>query len=278
MKLVSLSQQGNARLGRVENGDVIPFDFEGGMLGLIQSGEEGLDFARSVVGEPVSLDDVTLGPPIDNPSKVLAIGLNYRDHAAEGDVELPKNPLCFTKFPNTLIGPGAEVTWSPDLTAKVDYEAELAVIIGKEARHVSEKDALSFVFGYTCGNDVSARDLQFSDGQWVRGKSLDTFGPLGPWIVTADEITNPQTLGIRCIVNGETLQEDNTSNMIFGVAYLIHFYSQAFTLFPGDIIYSGTPAGVGIFRDPPRLLGDGDKVTIEVERIGKLTNQCRTVK
>ena len=276
MKLVSLSQRGNARLGRVEDGDVIPFDFEGGMLGLIQAGEAGLDFARSAAEERVSLDDVTLNAPIDNPSKVLAIGLNYRDHAAEGKAELPKNPLCFTKFPNAIIGPGAEVRWSSQLTEKVDYEAELTVVIGKEARHVSEEDALSYVFGYTCGNDVSARDLQFSDGQWVRGKSLDTFAPLGPWIVTADEIPDPQTLDLRCIVSGETLQESNTSYMIFGVAYLIHFYSQAFTLFPGDLIYSGTPSGVGVFREPPRLLADGDEVTIEIDGIGQLTNPCRT--
>ena len=277
MKLVSISHRGQARLGRIEGSDVISFDFEGGMLGLIQAGEAGLEYARSVEEKKVPIDEIVLQAPIKNPSKILAIGLNYRDHAEEGEAKLPKSPLCFTKFPNAIIGPGEEIKWSVQLTQKVDYEAELVVIIGKEAREVSEEDALNYVFGYTCGNDVSARDLQFSDGQWVRGKSLDTFAPLGPWIVTADEIPNPQRLTLRCVVNGETLQESNTSYMIFSVAYLVHFYSQAFTLFPGDVIYSGTPSGVGIFRSPPRLLADGDEVTIEVEGVGKLGNPCRTV-
>jgi 2-keto-4-pentenoate hydratase/2-oxohepta-3-ene-1,7-dioic acid hydratase in catechol pathway len=222
------------------------------------------------------VEEVKLTAPIDNVSKIVAIGLNYMDHAEEGNAELPKNPICFCKFPTSLVGPGAEVRWSPSVTGKVDYEAELVVVIGKEARRVPEAAALDYVFGYTCGNDVSARDLQFGDGQWVRGKSLDTFAPIGPWIVTADEIPNPQTLGIRCQVNGQTLQESNTTHMIFGVAYLVHFLSQAFTLLPGDLIFSGTPSGVGVFRDPPVLMRDGDEMVIEIDGIGRLVNRCRT--
>ena len=276
MKLVSFTDGENRRLGRVEDGQVIPFDFDGSMLGLIQAGERGLELARSATDEGLPLESVTLTAPLDNPSKIIAIGLNYLDHAEEGKADVPANPICFCKFPTSLIGPGAEVKWSPDVSAKVDYEAELVVVVGKRARRVSEAEALDYVFGYTCGNDVSARDLQFWDGQWVRGKSLDTFAPIGPWIVTADEIPNPQTLDIRCLVNGQTMQESNTGHMIFSVAYLIHFLSQAFTLLPGDLIFSGTPSGVGVFRNPPVLMGDGDEMVIEIDGIGRLVNRCRT--
>ena len=276
MKLLSFIHEESIRLGRVEGDQVIPFDFDGGMLGLIQAGEGGLDVAQFATGDGLPVEEVKLTAPIDNVSKIVAIGLNYMDHAEEGNAELPKNPICFCKFPTSLVGPGAEVRWSPSVTGKVDYEAELVVVIGKEARRVPEAAALDYVFGYTCGNDVSARDLQFGDGQWVRGKSLDTFAPIGPWIVTADEIPNPQTLGIRCQVNGQTLQESNTTHMIFGVAYLVHFLSQAFTLLPGDLIFSGTPSGVGVFRDPPVLMRDGDEMVIEIDGIGRLVNRCRT--
>ena len=276
MKLLSFIHEESIRLGRVEGDQVIPFDFDGGMLGLIQAGEGGLDVAQFATGDGLPVEEVKLTAPIDNVSKIVAIGLNYMDHAEEGNAELPKNPICFCKFPTSLVGPGAEVRWSPSVTGKVDYEAELVVVIGKEARRVPEAAALDYVFGYTCGNDVSARDLQFGDGQWVRGKSLDTFAPIGPWIVTADEIPNPQTLGIRCQVNDQTLQESNTTHMIFGVAYLVHFLSQAFTLLPGDLIFSGTPSGVGVFRDPPVLMRDGDEMVIEIDGIGRLVNRCRT--
>ena len=209
------------------------------------------------------------------PGKVVAIGRNYREHADEEGVEPPTAPLVFAKWPSSVVGPGADIRWDPELTLQVDYEAELAVVIGRTARNVPESEALGHVLGYTCLNDVSARDVQFGDGQWVRGKSLDTFCPMGPWLVTADEIPDPQDLAISCRVNGELLQDSNTSRMYFSVAEIISYVSRSFTLEPGDVIATGTPGGVGVFRDPPRFLGEGDVVTVEIERIGSLVNTCR---
>jgi 2-keto-4-pentenoate hydratase/2-oxohepta-3-ene-1,7-dioic acid hydratase in catechol pathway len=213
--------------------------------------------------------------PVSNPSKVVAIGLNYVDHATEATLEPPKQPLVFAKFPSSIIGPDETIAWSRSLTDGVDYEAELAVVIGRPARNVAVADALDHVFGYTCLNDVSARDLQFGDGQWVRGKSLDTFCPIGPWIVTADEIPDPQALAISCRIGEDVLQTGTTADMIFGVAELISRLSRSFTLVTGDVIATGTPPGVGWFRTPRRLLGSGDVVTVEIERIGALSNPVR---
>ncbi|MFV2064063.1 MAG: fumarylacetoacetate hydrolase family protein, partial [Chloroflexota bacterium] len=211
------------------------------------------------------------------PGKVVAVGLNYNDHAAEGGVELPTVPMLFTKFSTAVVGHGATVEWDPELTSQVDYEAELAVVIGRTARHVEEREALDYVLGYTCLNDVSARDLQFSDKQFVRAKSLDTFCPMGPSLVTADELSEPGDLAIRSYVNDEVMQDGHTSDLIFGVAELVAFCSRNFTLEPGDVIATGTPSGVGVFRDPPVLMSDGDVMTIEIEGIGRLTNPCREV-
>jgi 2-keto-4-pentenoate hydratase/2-oxohepta-3-ene-1,7-dioic acid hydratase in catechol pathway len=275
MKLVTLK---NGNLGRVDDSQIVPFDFAGGMLGLIKAAEDGLAAAKEAAGAPIELTgDAQLAAPLGDPSKIIAIGKNYADHAVETKSKIPERPITFTKFTTSIIGPGDTVQWDPALTHKVDYEAELAVIIGKTARRVSQAEALDYVFGYTCANDVSARDLQFGDGQWVRGKSLDTFCPLGPWIVTADEIPDPQTLTITCKLNGQTMQHSHTSKMIFSVAYLISFLSQAFTLLPGDIILTGTPDGVGVFREPPVLLGNGDETVVDVEGIGQLVNRCQTV-
>ena len=181
----------------------------------------------------------------------------------------------FAKWPSSVVGHGADIRWDPALTQQVDYEAELAVVIGRTARNVSVDEALAYVFGYTCLDDVSARDIQFGDGQWVRGKSLDTFCPMGPWLVTADEIPDPQALAISCRVNDEVVQDSHTSRMYFGVAEIISYVSRSFTLEPGDVIATGTPGGVGVFRDPPRFLGDSDVVTVEIEGIGRLVNTCR---
>jgi 2-keto-4-pentenoate hydratase/2-oxohepta-3-ene-1,7-dioic acid hydratase in catechol pathway len=277
VKLVSFRATAGIRLGRVDGQSVTPFDYDGGMIGLINAGKSGLEAAASASGDTLPLDQVDLAPPVIDPSKIIAIGLNYRDHAAELGMEVPASPMCFAKYPCTLAGHGDEVCWSPDLTAQVDYEAELVVVIGKNARRVDESSALGYVFGYSCGNDVSARDLQMGDVQWVRGKSLDTFGPVGPWIVTADEITDPQTLDISSTINGKRMQSSNTRNMAFTVAFLIHFYSQAFTLSPGDLIFTGTPGGIGLQQKPPVLMKDGDVMKVEVEGIGRLVNTCRTV-
>jgi len=213
--------------------------------------------------------------PIELPQKIICVGLNYRDHAEEQGVDLPERPLLFAKWPNTLIGPGEPILL-PAITQQVDYEAELAVVIGERASRVPIASALDVVAGYIPFNDVSARDLQFADGQWVRGKSLDTFGPVGPKLVPASQVQDPQALGIRCLVNGEPLQSSNTANMVFGVAEIIAFITEAIRLEPGDLIATGTPAGVGVFRDPKRLLADGDEVTVEIDGLGSLTNPVRT--
>jgi 2-keto-4-pentenoate hydratase/2-oxohepta-3-ene-1,7-dioic acid hydratase in catechol pathway len=204
------------------------------------------------------------------PQKIVCVGLNYRDHAEEQGVALPERPLLFAKWPNTLLASGEPIR-IPPICKQVDYEAELGVVIGRRASGVSAEDALAFVEGYVVANDVSGRDLQFADGQWVRGKSLDTFLPLGD-LVPAGEVTDPQALSIRAILNGEVMQDSNTSNMVFGVAEVVAFVTQAITLEPGDLIITGTPAGVGAFRDPPVWLTPGDEITIEIEGLGRVTN------
>jgi 2-keto-4-pentenoate hydratase/2-oxohepta-3-ene-1,7-dioic acid hydratase in catechol pathway len=209
--------------------------------------------------------------PIERPQKIVCIGLNYRDHAEEQGVALPERPLLFAKWPNTLIGPGEPIRL-PAVSHEVDYEAELGVVIGERVRQASPDTALEAVRGYLCANDVSGRDVQFSDRQWVRGKSFDTFCPVGPELVPASDVPDPQALRIRAILNGEVMQDSSTANMVFGVAEIISFVSEAITLEPGDLILTGTPAGVGIFRDPKVLLQPGDEITIEIERLGALTN------
>jgi 2-keto-4-pentenoate hydratase/2-oxohepta-3-ene-1,7-dioic acid hydratase in catechol pathway len=209
--------------------------------------------------------------PIDRPGKIICVGLNYRDHADEQGTALPEAPLLFAKWQNTLIGPGEAIVIPPVVT-KCDYEAELGVVIGERVRDVSAENALEAVAGYVCVNDVSARDLQFADGQWTRGKSPDTFCPVGPALVSRDDIPDPQALPIRAILNGETVQESTTANMIFGVADVIAYVTRTITLEPGDLIATGTPAGVGAFRDPPLFMRAGDEITIEIEGIGSLTN------
>jgi 2-keto-4-pentenoate hydratase/2-oxohepta-3-ene-1,7-dioic acid hydratase in catechol pathway len=204
------------------------------------------------------------------PQKIVCVGLNYRDHAEEQGVALPERPLLFAKWPNTLIGDGDPIRL-PAISRQVDYEAELGVVIGRRASGVKVGDALEHVDGYVVANDVSGRDLQFSDGQWVRGKSLDTFLPVSD-LVPATEVPDPQALPIRAILNGDVLQDSTTANMIFGVAEIVAFVSQAITLEPGDLIITGTPAGVGAFRDPPVWLQPGDEITIEIDGVGRISN------
>jgi 2-keto-4-pentenoate hydratase/2-oxohepta-3-ene-1,7-dioic acid hydratase in catechol pathway len=208
--------------------------------------------------------------PIERPGKIVCVGLNYRDHAEEQGVSLPEEPLLFAKWPNALIGPGAAIVIPREVT-QCDYEAELGVVVGTRVKGVSKENALEAVRGYVCANDVTARDFQFSDGQWSRGKSVDTFCPVGP-LVPADEVPDPHALAIRTIVSGEVLQDSTTANLIFGVDHVISHIAKTITLDPGDLILTGTPAGVGVFRRPRRLLEPGDEVTIEIEGLGKLTN------
>ncbi|MFC6838115.1 fumarylacetoacetate hydrolase family protein [Halomarina ordinaria] len=213
--------------------------------------------------------------PVSDPGKVVCVGLNYVDHAEEGDNPVPDEPVLFAKFPTTVTGPESDIVWDPAYTEQVDYEGELVAVVGREARDVEPEEALDYVAGLTVGNDVSARDLQHGDGQWVRGKSLDTFAPTGPDLVTLDEVEDPHALDIWTEVNGERLQESTTANLVFGVDELVSFCSRAFTLSPGDLLFTGTPPGVGVYRDPQVLLDDGDTVTVGVDGVGELTNTCR---
>jgi 2-keto-4-pentenoate hydratase/2-oxohepta-3-ene-1,7-dioic acid hydratase in catechol pathway len=212
--------------------------------------------------------------PIDRPEKILCVGLNYRDHAEEQGTELPEAPLLFAKWPNTLIGPGEPIV-IPPITKQVDYEAELGVVIGSRVRDVSAENALEAVAGYICVNDVSARDLQFAEGQWTRAKSFDTFCPIGPTLVPASSVGNPRNVRVRCLVNGEVVQDDTTANMIFPIDELISFASASTTLLRGDVIATGTPAGVAFGSEHPRWLTDGDVVRVEIEEVGVLTNPVR---
>jgi 2,4-diketo-3-deoxy-L-fuconate hydrolase len=208
--------------------------------------------------------------PIDRPGKIICVGLNYRDHAEEQGAELPTAPLFFAKYATSLIGPGDPIVIPPVVT-QCDYEAELGVVIGSTVRGVSRENAMEAVRGYVVANDVSARDLQFADGQWTRGKSPDTFCPVGPLVPAAD-VPDPHSLPIRAIVSGETLQDSTTANLIFTIDEIISYASQTSTLEPGDLILTGTPAGVGVFRDPKRLLQPGDTVTIQIDGVGEITN------
>lgn len=251
----------------------------------LEAGEPALAGARRVLRRLASgqVDARAIHPaaglellsPVPNPSKVVAVGVNYLDHCREAGIEPPDSPVLFAKFPTSVIGTGQPIVWDPALTRKVDYEAELAVVIGSEARHVPADRALDVVFGYTCANDVTARDLQKGDGQWVRAKSLDTFCPLGPHLVTADEVPDPGALRVASRVNGATMQDSSTAQMIFDVPALIEFITRAFTLLPGDVILTGTPVGVGAYREPPLFLQHGDVVEIEIEGLGVLRNPCR---
>lgn len=260
------------RLGMLK-GDVIVdiTEVAPDMLSLINQGSSALLAADKLTPKSAYALDAVEYLPAVNAGKVVAIGRNYYDHAVEGGAEPPKSPLLFTKFTNALAGHNAKITLHA-ISEQVDFEAELAVVIGKRASKINKADALNYVFGYTCLDDVSARDLQFSDGQWVRGKSLDGFCPIGPFITTRDEIADPQALEIEGVLNGEVMQSSNTKMMIFNAAYLIHYISQGITLEPGDVIATGTPEGVGVFRKPPVLLKDGDVFDVVIEGLGTLRN------
>lgn len=268
--------------------------FPDDLVGFIANGpesEQALQFALAAVDrvveesgvealmgrpEPIvyRLDEIRFGPPVLRPGKVLGIGLNYRAHAEETGRAAPKQPMFFNKFASSLTGSGEPIVHpGANITTQIDFEAELAVVIGRPGRFIKKEQALEHVFGYTIMNDVSARDLQYVDGQFVRGKALDTFGPIGPWIVSADTIRDPQNLHIQTRINGELMQDGHTSDMIFSVAELISVLSDLMTLEPGDIIMTGTPAGVGVARTPQRFLQPGDVVDIFVEQIGNLINR-----
>jgi len=214
---------------------------------------------------------LTYGPCVANPGKIICIGLNYRRHVEESGMAIPTLPVLFSKFSNTIAAPGEQIVL-PANAVEYDYEAELGVVIGKRAKNVSEQDALSYVLGYCNTDDLSARDLQMRTSQWLLGKTLDQFSPIGPYLVTADEVPDPQTLDIRCWVNGDLRQNSSTADMIFSVAYLVSYISQYMTLEPGDVISTGTPEGVVLGMKEKRWLKPGDEVTIEIAGLGRLTN------
>lgn len=241
---------------------------------------ENLDDLRPALGALAGeapdheLADVVLMAPIPRPGKILALGLNYRDHAAEAGMELPQIQTWFAKLPTSVTGPFADVDL-PSVSDKLDYEAELAVVIGRKTRHAAPDSARGAIAGYCCANDVSVRDFQFHSTQFVVGKSFDTHCPFGPWLTTADEIVDPQSLGIRCTVNGESRQDSNTREMVFTVDQMIVYLSQAMTLEPGDLILTGTPAGVGAVRTPRLYLKAGDVVRVEIDGLGSIVNRVR---
>ena len=215
--------------------------------------------------------DVRLEAPVPRPSKIICIGLNYRDHVEESGAEIPKAPLIFSKFVTSVAAPGEPILL-PSASTQVDYEAELAVVIGKRTKNVAAADAMDHVFGYTNFNDVSARDMQFADGQWQRGKSCDSFAPFGEFVATKDEIADPHDLSIQFRLNGKTMQNSNTRELIFRIPELIEYLSRTITLEPGDLIATGTPPGVGFARKPPVFLQDGDVCEVEIEGLGVLSN------
>jgi 2-keto-4-pentenoate hydratase/2-oxohepta-3-ene-1,7-dioic acid hydratase in catechol pathway len=236
------------------------------MLSVIAGGQPS-----SVVGASYELADVKLFAPIPRPPKFICVGLNYRDHARETGMEIPTVPTIFNKFTNVVIGPGAPIVL-PKVSTRPDYEAEFAFIIGTGGRNISAPNAFIHVFGYTIVNDVTARDYQMVTSQWLMGKTFDTFAPMGPWIVTRDEIADPHALDISLEIGGEILQQSNTRELVFGVPALIEYISSVVTLEPGDVVATGTPAGVGFARKPPRYLRDDDEVVIRIQGIGELRN------
>jgi 2-keto-4-pentenoate hydratase/2-oxohepta-3-ene-1,7-dioic acid hydratase in catechol pathway len=240
------------------------------VLGRVGEDARALEVLRAA-GALRPLERLHLVAPVPRPGKVICIGLNYRDHARESGMAIPERPVVFSKFTTSVTGPEHAVA-IPAISTQVDYEAELAVVIGRKARRVSRERALDHVLGYTNFNDVSARDLQFADSQWQRGKSCDTFGPMGPFIVTADEVADPHRLGIRLRLNGRTLQDSSTEQLIFGIPELVAFLSESITLEPGDVIATGTPPGVGFARKPPIYLKPGDVMEVEIDGLGVLRN------
>jgi len=248
------------------------------MKQFLEQGEEGLAAARKVLSERQALipvADVIIRAPINDCQKVICVGMNYVDHCAEQNVPIPKEPIIFSKFASAISDPGDEIPL--ENTEELDYEVELVIVVGRKGKHIDKKDAMKYVAGYTVAHDVSARDWQLkkNGGQWLLGKTMDGGCPLGPAIVTKDDIKDPHNLGIRCFLNGKPVQDSNTSQLVFKTEELIAWCSRFFTLSPGDIILTGTPPGVGCFRKPPMFLKDGDMVKVEVDNIGSISNPVR---
>ena len=287
MKLLTFTVEGKTRPGALKGDRVVdlaaaglPAGPNGGLIEIARGGDAMIERARKAMDDAkaksYALKDVKLEAPIRRPPKVLAVGLNYIDHCKEANLPVPPEPVLFTKWSTSVCGPFDDLTWPAMLNGEVDYEVELGVVIGKRAVNVAEKDALSYVMGYTVVNDVSARTQQFANAkQWDRGKSFDTFCPYGPYIVTRDEIPDPHVLQVRTVLNGKEMQNSNTKNLIFNVNKIIAYASQGTTLEPGDLIPTGTPFGVGFSRKPPVFLKSGDVCECEVEKIGTIRNRVK---
>ncbi|MCM3704334.1 MULTISPECIES: fumarylacetoacetate hydrolase family protein [Cytobacillus] len=283
MKLAAFTINAQKHIGVVKGEKVISLTLLDGNLfpsclkTFIEKSKELLPLTEKLIehrdseGAVFPISDLKLLPPIPSPEKIICVGLNYMDHCRETGMEPPSSPVIFSKYANAIVGQNDAVE-IPINSNEVDFEAELAIVIGKEAKRVTEEEANDYVFGYTIMNDISARDLQFKDGQWSRGKTADTFAPTGPVIVTKDEAGDPHNLSISLELNGEIMQDSNTSNLIFTIPQIISFLSQSMTLRPGDLIATGTPPGVGMGRDPKVWLKDGDKMSITIQNIGTLSN------
>ncbi|MBK5463228.1 fumarylacetoacetate hydrolase family protein [Peribacillus sp. TH16] len=286
MKIASFSVKSDHHIGIVQDDQIIsltalgPDDFPACMKTFIERGSELRKRAEQLIEQrgnddaKFSLSEVKFLPPIAQPEKIICVGLNYIDHCTETGMEPPASPVIFSKYANAIVGQN-DVIEIPINSKEVDFEAELAIVIGKKAKNVSEEEANDYVFGYTIMNDISARDLQFQDGQWSRGKTADTFAPIGPVVVTHDEVGDPHELAISLELNGEMMQDSNTSNLIFTVPQIISFLSQSMTLKPGDLIATGTPPGVGMGRNPKVWLKNGDRMNVSIERIGTLSNHVK---
>lgn len=271
MRLVAFAAAGRAAVGVRVEGGVAPVDGYPDLVSLIAAGEAGLDAARAAAASAAPVRPERLLAPL-RPGKILCAGVNYASHADENpDAVLPTEPFFFAKLPSAVIGPGEAIV-IPRAETKADYEVELAMVIGRRARRLSQANALEHVFGWTILNDVSARDVQFKDNQITLGKNPDTFAPIGPEVVTADELGDWSTLRVSTTLNGETMQSSPTAEMLFPPSRLLEFLTALITLEPGDVVTTGTPAGVGTFRHPPVYLRPGDEVTVSVDRIGDLTN------
>jgi 2-keto-4-pentenoate hydratase/2-oxohepta-3-ene-1,7-dioic acid hydratase in catechol pathway len=275
MHFVTFELDGKARPGLITGQEVVDLSEQGfnSLLEVIEGiAERRIDPAKLVPSvRSHKLAAVRLKAPIPKPRKFICVGLNYLDHAKESGVEIPEVPTIFSKFATTVIGPGDPIVL-PKVSQAPDYEGEFAVIIGRGGRHIKADDWRDHVFGYTVVNDVSARDFQRATSQWLMGKTFDTFGPMGPWIVTADELPDPHNVNIRTEINGEVLQDSNTCQLIFKIPQLLAFLSSVFTLEPGDVLSTGTPSGVGFARTPPRWLKPGDDVVVKIAGVGELRN------
>ncbi|XP_052706586.1 fumarylacetoacetate hydrolase domain-containing protein 2-like [Crassostrea angulata] len=286
MRFVQFERGGDRRVGVEirDGGDIVDLcagdsSIPSDMRSFIEGGQKTLLAAKSVIdrgGSIIPRDSVKIVAPIYNPDKVLCVGMNYKDHCEEQNAPVPIEPVIFNKFPSSIIGPTEDLQY-PEETQKLDWEVELTIVIGKDAKRVQESDAMNYVFGYTVAHDVSARDWQLepgkNGGQWLIGKAMDGFCPLGPAIVMKEDINDPHNLGLRCRVNGVTKQDSNTNQLVHKTAAMVSFISRFMTLRPGDVILTGTPPGVGVFRKPPEYLKRGDVVECEIDGIGKVVNK-----